>query len=638
MIEIANEMRQPISVLVVDDDPGILDAYRTTLTSERPAQPAALNNLRAKLFPSVGTPAASAASGAHFVLQSASGAQEAIDLAATAHAAGQPFSVVFLDMRMPPGPDGLWAATRLRALDPDLDIVICTAYSDVDPREFNSRVPPEDKLLYLQKPFHPHEVRQLAIALGYKRRAEKRIRQLAFYDDLTGLQNRESFRFAIDAAIEIAKEQQQICAVLHFDLDNFKRVNDALGRTAGDELLRVVARRLSATLREGDLITRTTKSAGAESSLARLGGDEFTVLLPHIGKKDDAGNVVERLLAELSMPVKLQHCELLITPSVGIAVYPNDAADANTLLKYADLAMYHSKRRGPGSYAFFVPAMNETSVRRIAFEGLLRRALDNGEFTLNYQPQLEMRDGSTCGMEALIRWTCPELGPVGPAEFIPIAEECGLILPIGEWVLREACRQAKLWRSEGLPLSKISVNVAMLQFMQREFAGLVALVLTEIGLPASCLELEITESMLFRDESASIQAVESLRAVGVGIAIDDFGTGYSSLSRLKSFRVHRLKIDRSFITGIPGSEDDTAIASAIIGMARTLGLKVVAEGVEEPAQLEFLRAQKCDEVQGFLFSKPLNAGDARKFLMNLHQVDLNQAVPPTVSPSIRNVG
>ena len=633
MIEIANEMRQPISVLVVDDDPGILEAYRTTLTSERPAQPAALNNLRAKLFPTVGAPAAAAASAAHFVLQLARGAEEAIELATAAHAAGQPFSVVFLDMRMPPGPDGLWAASRLRALDPDLDIVICTAYSDVDPREFNSRVPPEDKLLYLQKPFHPHEVRQLAIALGYKRRAEKRIRQLAFYDDLTGLQNRESFRFAVEAAIEIAKEQQQICAVLHFDLDNFKRVNDALGRAAGDELLRVIARRLSATLREGDLITRTTRSAVAESNLARLGGDEFTVLLPHIGKKDDAANVVERLLAELSMPVKLQHCELLITPSVGIAVYPNDAADANTLLKHADLAMYHSKRRGPGSYAFFVPAMNETSVRRIAFEGLLRRALDNGEFTLNYQPQLDMRDGSTCGMEALLRWTCPELGPVGPAEFIPVAEECGLILPIGEWVLREACCQANVWRSEGLPLSKISVNVAMLQFMQREFAGLVALILTEIGLPASCLELEITESMLFRDESASIQAVESLRAVGVGIAIDDFGTGYSSLSRLKSFRVHRLKIDRSFITGIPESEDDTAIASAIIGMARTLGLKVVAEGVEEPAQLEFLRAQKCDEVQGFLFSKPLSAGDARKFLMNL-----NQAVPPTVSPSIRNVG
>ena len=626
MTECLNEMRQPISVLVVDDDQGVLDAYRSTLANDRTHPSEALNSLRAKLYPTTSTSAHATAPAASFAVEFARTSEEAIALASAAYAAGQPFSLAFLDMRMPPGPDGLWAATKLRELDPDLDIVMCTAFSDIDPRDFNARVPPESKLLYLQKPFHPHEVRQLAIALGYKRRAERRIRQLAFFDRLTGLQNRESFRVAVDATIALAKEMQQTCAVLHFDLDNFKRVNDALGHAAGDELLRAVARRLSATLREGDLITRANRGVDPDAFIARLGGDEFTVLLPEIGNKEDAGAVVERLLVELSMPVTLQHCELLVTPSVGIAVFPQDGSDAESLLKHADLAMYHSKRRAPGSYAYFDESMNARSLRRVTFEGLLRRALENGEFALHYQPQMDMNDGSSCGMEALIRWNCPDLGLVSPAEFIPIAEECGLILPIGEWVLREALGQAQQWRLEGLPLRTIAVNVSMLQFMQREFAGIVALVLTEIGLPASCVELEITESMLFRDESASVQAIESLRGVGVCIAIDDFGTGYSSLSRLKSFHVQRLKIDRSFVTGIPAREDDVAITTAIIGMAHTLGLKVVAEGIEEQAQLDFLRKQKCDEAQGFLLSKPLNAIDARRFLMELQNATMRREV------------
>jgi EAL domain-containing protein (putative c-di-GMP-specific phosphodiesterase class I) len=270
--------------------------------------------------------------------------------------------------------------------------------------------------------------------------------------------------------------------------------------------------------------------------------------------------------------------------------------------------------------------MTAHSLRRVTFEGLLRRALDRGEFRVHYQPQLDLNNSSTCGMEALIRWDCPDVGIVSPVEFIPIAEETGLILPIGEWVLREACRQAQEWRNEGLPIRTIAVNVAMLQFMQREFAGLVALTLTEIGLPASCLELEITESMLFTDESASVQAIESLRAVGVGISIDDFGTGYSSLSRLKHFRVNRLKIDRSFITGIPMREDDVAITTAIIGMARTLGLKVVAEGIEEAAQIDFLRKQKCDEAQGYLLSPPLPPDEARQFLIDLHDATVRRKV------------
>jgi len=609
-----SELRQPISVLVVDDEPEVLEAYRATLLSERAQASPALSTLREKLYPLAPTPVIPQGTSATFVVELARGAEEAIALATAAYAAGQPFSVVFLDMRMPPGESGLWTAEKLRQLDPDLDIVICSAYSDVDPRDFQARVPPEGKLFYLQKPFHPHEVRQLAIALGYKRRAEKRIRQLAYYDDLTGLQNRKSFRLAVSAAIELAKEQHQCCAVLHLDLDHFKRVNNALGRAAGDELLRTVATRLSATLREGDLITRSNRNVDAETLVARLGGDEFTVLLPEIGKKENAGVVIERLLAELSMPVKLQHCELLVTPSAGIAIYPHDGKDADTLLKNADLAMYHSKRRSPGSYTFFDESMNALSMKRLTMEGLLRRAIENNEFIVHYQPQFDVSEGTVVGMEALLRWNCPELGLVGPGEFISIAEESGLILPIGEWVLREALRQAQEWREEGLPLRTIAVNVSMLQFMQREFAGLVALVLTEIGLPASCVELEITESMLFRDESTSIQAIESLRAVGVNIAIDDFGTGYSSLSRLKKYLVHRLKIDRSFITGIPGREDDVAITSAIIGMAHTLGLKVVAEGIETEAQLDYLRRQKCDEAQGFLLGRPLDAKAARSFL------------------------
>ena len=389
------------------------------------------------------------------------GAEAAVTAVKESLARNEPFAVVFLDMRMPPGPDGAWAATKIRELDPAVEIVVCTAYSDVDPCEIGGLAPPEDKLSYLQKPFHPHEIRQLTIALSSKWRAERRIVKLAYFDTLTGLPNREQSHKRLVSALQAAKDNQRTLAVLYLDLDNFKRVNDTLGHAVGDELLCVVADRLRSSLRYGgaDAPAGTADSA-RPGDLARLGGDEFLVLLPNLRSPADAGAVAERLITALREPVQLAMNSLVVTPSVGIALYPQDGADAEMLLRNADLAMYFAKRRTPGTHAFFDVSMNANALHRFTIEEQLRGALEREEFTLQYQPQFDVRTGTVSGMEALLRWNNAELGQVSPIEFIPIAEETGLIHAIGKWVLLQACRQARMWRDEGLPFQRMAVNVS----------------------------------------------------------------------------------------------------------------------------------------------------------------------------------
>lgn len=602
-----------ISVLVADDEPSVLDAYRTTLDETRPKLGPAMRELQRRLFSSP-EQAGSVVSQTSFTTQYVRGAQEAVDAVRRACEAQNPFSVVFLDMRMPPGPDGMWAAQQIRAVDPLVDIVICTAYSDVNPFEFAVRAPPADKLFFIQKPFHPHEIRQMALALGRKRQAEQRLYRLAYFDSLTGLPNRESFRIALEAALHTARTDGHSLAVLYLDLDNFKQINDALGHSAGDKLLCRVSGLLRQVLRANDIMSPAGVLRQGERGVARLGGDEFVIILPRIQRREEAAVVAERIGQTLATPIQVDFCEVQATPSIGIAMFPKDGGDADTLFKHADLAMYHSKRGAAGGYTFFESSMTEASLRRLALEGLLRHALERKELVLHFQPQIDLNGGELYGMEALLRWNCPEVGLVSPAEIIPIAESNGLIIPIGEWVLREACLQAQEWRRQGLPLRSVSVNVSPRQFVQTGFPALVARILAETGLPSSCLDVEITEGLLISDETMAARTMARLDGLGVSVSIDDFGTGYAGLSRLKQLNVRRLKIDRAFVKGLPASRQDAAIVSAVIHMARELGMDVVAEGVEEGRQLQFLRDQKCGEAQGFLLSRPLPVADATQFL------------------------
>jgi len=620
----ADQVRTQVRVLVVDDEADIRDAYRQILLETEVSQDiAGFRELRARLFAknaSAPAPGKALSRGATFDPVFCEQAEAAVAAVQEALAQDQPFAVVFLDVRMPPGRDGVWAATKIREIDPAIEIVICTAYSDVDPCEIGGIVPPEDKLSYLQKPFHPHEVRQMAIALGSKWRAERRIVKLAYFDALTGLPNREQSRSRLVGAIEAAQEHGRSLAVLYLDLDNFKRVNDTLGHAVGDELLCLVATRLRNSLRSSNSTAATTEENDRPGDLARLGGDEFMVMLPNLQIGRDAGAVAARLIRDLREPMQLAANSLVVTPSIGIAVFPQDGADAATLLRNADLAMYFAKRKNPGTFAFYDIAMNAVALHRFTIEGRLRGALERNEFSLDYQPQFDVRSGGISGMEALLRWTSDELGGVPPSEFIPIAEETGLILSIGEWVLRSACRQAKAWQDEGLVVGRMAVNVSGRQFALAEFPALVAAVLKDTGLPPANLELEITESVVMADEDWAQKTINELKQLGISLAIDDFGTGYSSFGRLRHFAVDRLKIDRSFVTSINDGSDDRAIAAAIIAMSRSLRVAVTAEGVENFPQLMFLQEHDCHDAQGFLLSKALPVKDAHALLRRVAEI------------------
>jgi diguanylate cyclase len=606
----------PIRVLVVDDEPEIRDAYRQVLSeSEVNLEVTGFHELRSRLFRKNPMEALrrAATRATSFETVFCDQATQAVSAVKESLDRNEPFAVVFLDMRMPPGPDGVWAATQIRELDPAVEIVICTAYSDADPGEIGGYVPPEDKLSYLQKPFHPHEVRQMTIALGSKWRAERRIVRLAYFDTLTGLPNREQSHNRLVGALQVAKEKGGSLAVLYLDLDNFKRVNDTLGHAVGDELLCVVADRLRSSLRYGNDTSRP-------GDIARLGGDEFMVLLPNLRSSVDAGSVAERLILALREPIQLASNSLVVTPSVGIALYPQDGTDAETLLRNADLAMYFAKRRSPGTCAYFDVSMNATALHRFTIEEQLRGALERNEFSLQYQPQFDVRTGTISGVEALLRWTNSELGAVSPGEFIPVAEETGLILAIGKWALRAACQQAQAWRGEGLPVQRMAVNVSGRQFALAEYPKEVEEILKETGLDPAVLELEITESVVMADEVWAEKAINQLKSLGISLAIDDFGTGYSSFGRLRNFAVDRLKIDRSFVTSITETSDDRAIAAAIIAMSRSMHINVTAEGVENFPQLTFLQEQDCQDAQGFLLSRPLQADAARELLRRIAEV------------------
>jgi diguanylate cyclase (GGDEF)-like protein len=616
-----SKTKQPIRILVADDESAVLDAYRTVLEVKSQPGNTAVTDLKSKLFGDTGTEVTQSDETEFDVVYTQS-AEEAVQAVRESIEANDRFAVAFIDMRMPPGPDGVWASAEIRKLDSLIDIVISTAYSDVDPSELSRRVPPISKMFYVQKPFHPHEVRQLAIALGEKWSAEKKIQRLAYYDSLTKLPNRELFHTRLEQAIAFAKRQGRSMAVLFLDIDNFKRINDTLGHSVGDELLCETARRITGCLRSSDAATRPSTEDDDENHLARLGGDEFTVLLSSLQHPDDASMVADRIREELSKPHQLAGHKFIVTPSIGISVFPKDGEDVGALLKNADMAMYFAKRTGRNNVQFFDVSMSEAALLRMNLENELRHAIERNEMTLHYQPLQNLATGKVTGLEALLRWQNFTLGNVPPLDFIPVAEDCGLILPIGEWVLRTACRQVKSWLDEGLCLERIAVNVSVLQFNNTNFPDRVKAILQETNLEPSILELEITESVLMKDADRTIETLNQLKAIGVQLAIDDFGTGYSSLSYLKQFPIDRLKIDRSFIKAITANADDRAIACAVISMADNLNLRVTAEGVETVGQLNLLQQENCNEAQGYYISRPMPAEDAGRFL---HELEIAKA-------------
>lgn len=459
-----------------------------------------------------------------------------------------------------------------------------------------------------------------------ERQREATIRKLAYIDSLTGLHNRTAFCEQLDLSLSLAKEQGLKLAVISLDVDNFQQINASLGHYAGDHLLKEISRRLQLGLRSGDVLARNEVA----ENVARLGGDEFTISINGIRKPEDAAMIARRVLDDLSEPYHLPASEedieasheFFTSVSIGIAIYPNDGLDAAKLLKHADTAMYAAKKAGKNQFRFYAGSMNAASMLRLNLEARLRKAIEGDELILHYQPKIDMGSGKVMGLEALVRWQSPELGLVSPGEFIPLAEETGLIVPISAWVLEAACIQAMSWQEEQFDPLTVAVNLSGLQFRRQGLSSDVRKVLMKTGLPPEYLELELTESILMGDTQSTITALYELKEMGLKLSVDDFGTGYSSLSYLKHFPLDYLKVDRSFVRDIEHDRDDAALTNAIVTMAHGLGLKVIAEGVENVTQLVILRAQLCDIAQGFLFSKPIPATDVLGFVARAHEEGL----------------
>ncbi len=434
----------------------------------------------------------------------------------------------------------------------------------------------------------------------------------AYHDNLTGLTNRLLLNYRLEQTLAHARHHQEMAAVCFLDLDGFKRINDSLGHGVGDELLRQVAARLEDNLRATDAIARSS-SGQVDSAISRLGGDEFTFLISELSDRESASAVVWRVLEALRKPFDLEGREVTVTASAGIAVFPVDGEDPETLLRNADIAMYWAKSCGRNNYQYFEKGMDTTGQRKLNIERCLRRSLEQYPFSLVYQPIRNAETGNVVAVEALLRWEDPELGAVGPAEFIPVAEDAGLIAPLGEWVLRTACAQVKAWQDAGYRPPRMCVNASGIQIRHPSWVARVRSILESLSLSPECLELEITESTILHEDDGTLATLRELSEMGVSLALDDFGTGYSSLRYLQTFPIDRVKIDQGFIQSL-GTDIGRSLTGAIISMVHSLGIAAVAEGVETQEQADFLCATGCNELQGFLFSRPVPAEEVLRFL------------------------
>ena len=507
--------------------------------------------------------------------------------------------VLLLDLSLPDS-HGLETFAKAYAHAPKVPIIVLTGNDDHALALLAVKAGAQD-FLFKGKLDRELLIRSMQYSIERKRYQEQ-LEHQANYDVLTGLPNRNLLHDRLKRAVFAQRDARPI-AVVFIDLDHFKFINDSLGHTQGDKLLAIIAERLASIVREGDTV-------------ARLGGDEFVLVLNDQNKEDVIFRAMQRVLNKVSEPMTIDGQELYITCSAGVSLYQADAPDVETLLKNADVAMYRAKEHGRDNFQFYTPEMNDLANERLALEHSLRRALERNELLLHYQPKVDLGTGRIVGAEALLRWQHPEWGLIAPERFIPIAEETGLIVQIGAWVIRTACNQARQWQDAGLPPVIMSVNLSARQFRQESFVKVVTQILHETGLKPEQLEMELTESMLMHNANAAISILRGLKSLGVRLSLDDFGTGYSSLSYLSRLPIDTLKIDRSFVQHIGDQDecDNGILAQAIISLGHSLNLTVIAEGVETGEQLKFLKAHQCDEVQGFYFCKPTVAGEFAKML------------------------
>lgn len=566
---------QPIRILLVEDNPGDARLLRESLREVEDAQ---------------------------FELAHVDRLDAAFQHLLTAEA-----DVVLLDLSLPDS-TGIDTIRRLHLHAPQLPIVVLTGMKDENQ---GVRAVQEGAQDYLVKGFADGNLLRRAMRyaierhriLGELESARRQEHFVATHDLLTRLPNRQLFHDRLGQALAEARRHGSRAAVLFIDLDRFKFTNDTFGHAVGDRLLQAVAERLRGCVRETDVA-------------ARLGGDEFTVILNNVAREEDVSGVAQKVLDQLSEPFEVDGNEFFITASIGISMYPCDGGDTEALVKNADTAMYRAKSTGKNRFQFYLPEMNERALERMDLERSLRTALDRDEFVLYYQPQVDIRTGCIVGMEALIRWEHPRLGLLTPGRFVGLAEETGLIVPIGDWVLRTACAQVREWLDQGLPQIPVAVNISARQFQHHDPVAAVRRALEETRLDPEFLELELTESVLMNDATMAAESLLALKRLGTRISIDDFGTGYSSLAYLTRFPLEKLKIDRAFIQTITLDRQDRAVTSAIIALAHSLDLKPVAEGVETVEQLNTLRALNCDRIQGYFFSKPLTPSAATRLLVS----------------------
>lgn len=603
-------------ILIIDDNESIHRDFRAVF-EEKGTDPY-FESVKSMLFETPNPATVTQPQKMDLVIDSAFQGEEALELIKKSLEVGQPYAMAFVDVLMPPGWDGAKTIQKIWEVDPEIQIVICTAYSEYSWEEISSLLHNRDNFLILKKPFDSIEIKQLVSSLVTKwelkkqvqyqienleRLVEERTADLkkanielahnATHDILTELPNRALLMDRLNLAMNIAKRNKLHIGVLMLDLDNFKHVNDSLGHGAGDTLLVMVAQKLSVLVRESDTV-------------ARLGGDEFVLVLNNYAKEEDILFKVRKLIETFNQPLEINQHQFTITVSVGVSIYPKDGMEPETLLKNADSAMYRAKQTGKNTFLLYQEEFNKSTLAHAQLSSDLRQALKKQELFLDYQPLIKLDTGKIIGTEALIRWNHPTLGVIPPTQFIPLAEESGLIIPIGEWVLKTACLQNKAWQKTVCPDLCIAVNVSPFQFQQSDFIEIVRNTLKESGLAPQFLELEITENIILGDATDIYQKMEALKKMGVHFSMDDFGTGYASLNYLKTFPFDKIKIDKSFIDNMTSNCDDSSIVEAIIAITKKMNIAVLAEGVERKEQVDFLIRHHGNQVQGYYFSPPVD--------------------------------
>ena len=609
-MDTCNEFR----ILIIDDNPEIQKDFKKILSFEN-TNDQSFDNLDEALF---GETKKTTISLPKFNIDSASQGMEGVRLITESCAKKKPYALTFVDIRMPPGIDGIETIKQILEIDNNIQIVICTAYSDYSWEKILEQLGQRENLLVLKKPFDHVAVRQLAMALTKKwqlmhatflntqvleEKVKERTELLEFqtlHDSLTKLPNRQFLFDFINAVIERSVHRLSKFALLYIDIDRFKLINDSFSHAAGDDLLIQIAQRIQNNLRSNDFF-------------ARIGGDEFVLIVTDFNSIEIIKKIARKTLETLQDPFVLQDHRVIVSVSIGVGVFPYDAKKTDELMKCADLAMYRAKELGGNRFQLYFSELHQENLKRLELETELYSAIKNKEFFLCYQPQVDLSKNTIRSVEALIRWRHPKRGILFPIDFIPLAEDIGIFSILGDWIMREACKQNVKWQKMGFLPITVAVNVTTHQFKQPDLVEKIESILKETGLKSKYLELEITENVI-TTHSEAMNKIARLKALGVTVAIDDFGTGYSSLSYLKDIKLDKLKIDQSFIKNINVNASDEIIIQAIIAMANSLHLEVVAEGIETKKQLDFLQANSCAEGQGFYFSKPLESTELEKFL------------------------